>query len=189
MMKKTLLALSACIALPASAAWTLDSEGSSLNFLSTKNAQVTEVHSFDKLEGSLSDAGKLTVEVPLSSVNTNIPLRNTRMQEMLFESGKYPSATFTATVPAELMKLSAGESTTGKVEGELSLHGVTAPATFSVLVSKVSDDEITVATTAPTIVSAADFKLDGGVKALQDVAKLSSITAAVPVTFAVTFTE
>lgn len=188
-MKRTLLALSACIALPASAAWTLDNDTSSLNFLSTKNAQVTEVHSFDELKGSLSDSGKLTVEVPLTSVNTSIPLRNTRMQEMLFETGSYPTATFTATVPSELMKLSAGESTSGKVKGELSLHGVTAPATFSVLVSKLSDGEITVATTAPTLISAADFKLDGGVKALQDVAKLGSITAAVPVTFAVTFTE
>lgn len=188
-MKRMLLAFSACIALPASAAWTLDSDASSLNFLSTKNAQLTEVHSFDELKGSLTNAGELTVDVPLSSVNTNIPLRNTRMQEMLFETDSYPAATFTATVSDELMSLQVGESALGSVEGELSLHGVTAPATFNVMVNKLSDGKITVSTTAPTVVSASAFKLDGGVKALQEIAKLGSITTAVPVTFAVTFTE
>ena len=72
-MERTLLALSACIALPASAAWTLDSDASSLNFLSTKNAQVTEVHSFDELKGSLSDSGKLTGEVPLDCSSGGSP--------------------------------------------------------------------------------------------------------------------
>lgn len=186
-MKRTLLALSACIALPAAANWSIDTDQSSLNFVSTKNAQVTEVHSFDSLSGSLTDAGALTVSVPLSSVNTNIDLRNTRMQEMLFETGSYPEATFTAQVDSALMNLKAGESKMADVKGELDLHGVKAPATFHVVVNKLSDDAMTVTTTAPTVVNAASFKLEGGVKALQDVAKLSSITLAVPVTFSVTF--
>lgn len=189
MMKRTLLALSACIALPASAAWTLDSDTSSLHFLSTKNAQITEVHSFDELSGTLSDGGKLSVTVPLTSVNTSIELRDTRMQEMLFDTTNFANATFTADVPAELMKLKKGSSKTGSVTGELDLHGVKAPATFQVIVSKLANDKLTVSTTAPTVINASSFKLEGGIQALQDVAKLSSITLAVPVTFSVTFEE
>lgn len=185
MIKRTLLVLTACIALPATADWSIDSDNSSLNFLTTKNAQVTEVHSFDALSGKLSNDGKLTVKVPLSSVNTNIDIRNTRMQEMLFETKTYPEATFTATVPDALLTMSAGDSQTASISGEISLHGVTAPATFNVVVNQLSDHTITVATTAPTVINAATFNLDGGVKALQDVAKLASITLAVPVTFSV----
>ena len=189
MYKRALLALSTCVALPVSAAWTLESDTSSLNFLTTKNAQVTEIHSFDSFEGEITDKGELTITVPLSSVNTNIDIRNTRMQEMLFETGSYPNATFTASVPDDLLSLPAGESKVTSVEGEISLHGVTAPATFKVIVNKLSKDALTVATTAPTVINAASFKLEGGVKALQDVAKLSSITLAVPVTFSVTFSQ
>ncbi|MBU3020341.1 YceI family protein [Aestuariibacter sp. A3R04] len=189
MIKRALLALSACVALPVSAAWTLDTDASSLNFLTTKNAQVTEVHSFDRLQGNVSDEGKLTVTVPLSSVNTNIDIRDTRMQEMLFETSSYPNATFSATVPDELISMAAGQSKTTSVEGEINLHGVTAPATFQVVVNKLNDNTLTVATTAPTVISASSFKLEGGVKALQDVAKLNSITLAVPVTFSVAFTQ
>lgn len=57
------------------------------------------------------------------------------------------------------------------------------------IVSKLANDKLTVSTTAPTVINASSFKLEGGIQALQDVAKLSSITLAVPVTFSVTFEE
>lgn len=187
MFKQSVVLLSALLSASAFAQWTLDETQSSLHFMSTKNAQVTEVHRFDALSGSLSDAGVLSVSVPLSSVNTNIAIRNTRMQEMLFEVSKYPTATFTTTLPADLLDMDAGTSQATVVEGELSLHGMTAPVSFSVMVSKLSDDTLQASTIAPTLIGADTFGLKGGVEALQNIAGLQSITFNAPVTFSVTF--
>ena len=85
MFKQSVVLLSGLLSASAFAQWTLDQDNSALHFMSTKNAQVTEVHSFDHFSGKLSDSGTLTIEVPLDSVNTNIPIRNTRMQEMLLK--------------------------------------------------------------------------------------------------------
>ncbi|MEC9262901.1 MAG: YceI family protein [Pseudomonadota bacterium] len=187
MLKQSLVLLSSLLLAPAFADWTVAPEQSSLHFMSTKNAQVTEVHAFEELSGSVSDSGKLMIEVPLSSVNTNIPIRNTRMQEKLFNVAKFPAATFTADVPADLMKLQPGSSTTAKVDGTLSLHGVEAPVSFNVSVSKVSADTMVVNTVSPTLIGAETFGLTAGLDMLQNIAGLKSITQTSPVTFSVTF--
>jgi polyisoprenoid-binding protein YceI len=183
-------ALIACgLAFPAAADWKMDTETSVLHFLSTKNAQVTEVHKFDDFDGSLSDAGKLMVNVDLSSVNTAIDIRNKRMQEMLFQVTKYAQATFEADLPENMMNLKDGEVMNGKVDGILTLHGKAVPTSFSIKASRVSEDTLTVSTTAPTLIKAESFGLAGGVSALQKIAGLKSITTTVPVTFSVTFNQ
>jgi polyisoprenoid-binding protein YceI len=176
-------------AFPSFAQWTLDAEGSSLHFLSTKNAQITEVHSFETLSGSVSATGMLSVEVLLNSVNTAIPIRDTRMQEKLFETSMYPTATFTAQVPDALLNIDDGETAIGAVTGTMAIHGMQAPVTFNVQVSKLDDDKLTVATVAPTIIQAQDFGLKAGIEALQTIAGLNSITFSSPVTFSVTFSQ
>ena len=114
-------AVLACgLAFPAAAVWSLDKDTSSLHFMSTKNAQITEVHQFDNFDGSLSDDGKLMVTVDLSSVNTAIDIRNKRMQEMLFNVAKYADATFQATLPDAMMNVETGTVVSGKVDGILS---------------------------------------------------------------------
>jgi len=183
-------AVLACgLAFPAAADWSLDKDSSALHFMSTKNAQITEVHQFDNFEGSLSDDGKLMVTVDLSSVNTAIDIRNKRMQEMLFNVAKYADATFQATLPDAMMNVETGTVVSGKVDGILSLHGKAVPTSFSVTASKLTDDTMSVTTSSPTLVKADAFGLAEGVAALQKIAGLSSITTTVPVTFSVTFTQ
>ncbi len=187
MLSRSLLLLATCISLPAMAQWKLDAQKSSLNFVTTKNAQVTEVHSFKSLSGSISDDGKVSVVVPLDSVSTNIDLRDTRMKEMLFETGTYPEASFTAELPQYMLETDPGITMHTEVKGEINLHGIEAPVAFKVSVTKLADQTLVVSTSAPTVISAETFGLKGGVDALQTVAGLSSITLAVPVTFSVTF--
>ena len=183
-------ALLACgLAFPAAADWSIDSETSVLHFLSTKNAQVTEVHKFDSFNGTLSDSGKLSVAVDLSSVNTAIDIRNQRMQDMLFNVSKFAQATFEANLPESMMNLKAGEVANGNVDGILVLHGKAVPTSVSVTASKVDEGTLTVSTTAPTLIKAESFGLAEGVAALQKIAGLKSITTTVPVTFAVTFEQ
>ncbi|BFT31973.1 YceI family protein [Alteromonas sp. D210916BOD_24] len=183
-------AMFACgLTFPAAADWTIDGDTSALHFLSTKNAQVTEVHKFDSFDGSLSDDGKLRVIVDLSSVNTAIDIRNTRMQEMLFNVTKYAEASFEATLPDSMMSLKKGQIVNGKVDGILTLHGKAVPTSFAVKASRVSEDVLTVSTSAPTLIKAESFGLANGVAALQKIAGLQSITTTVPVTFSVTFNQ
>lgn len=183
-----LCAIALATAFPVMADWSLVPDASSLNFLTTKNAQVTEVHAFESLSGTLSDSGKLEVVVDLASVNTNIDIRNTRMQEMLFDVANFATASFTATLPDSIIALNAGESISTAIEGTLSLHGKDVVTSFTVQVSKLDDNTFSVTTTQPTLLSASDFGLGAGVEALQKIAGLQSITSTVPVTFTVTFT-
>ena len=177
------------ITCPALADWNIDNNASTLHFMSTKNAQVTEVHKFDKFSGQLSDQGELHVVVDLSSVNTAIDIRDTRMQEMLFKVSEYAEATFDASIPQSMMNLSTGDVVTGNVDGTLSLHGNKVDTRFAVMVSKVNDNTLTVSTVSPTLVKAESFGLSQGIEALRAIAGLKSITTTVPVTFAITLTQ
>jgi len=171
------------------AQWALDNSESSLSFLSTKKAQITEIHSFKKLTGEVSDKGMLSVSVDLTSVATNIPIRDERMQTMLFNTDKFASATFSAKLPAGLQNLAVGAQVSQDVAGKLDLHGVSADVTFSVMASRINQNTLAVTTLKPTVLNAATFGLDGGVEALREIAKLDSITLAVPVSFTATFKQ
>lgn len=189
-MYKSLIA-SLALVLPSVAAadWKLDESASQLHFLSTKNAQITERHSFEALAGTISDSGELTVTVPLTSVNTSIEIRDTRMQEKLFETGNFPRARFSATLADGTLTMQPGDSAIQTVEGAIDLHGKNVATTFDVAVSRLDDATFRVTTVAPTIVNAGDFGLAEGINTLQAIAGLQSITMAVPVTFSVVFEQ
>ena len=76
----------------------LDNTLSTLSFVSVKKGKVGEVHTIDKLSGSLSETGDLVIKLDLSSVNTNIDIRNERMQQHLFETKNNPTATISAKI-------------------------------------------------------------------------------------------
>ena len=54
--------------------WTLSPE-STLRFISTKNTNISEVHHFRSMSGSVTDDGKANVLINLTSVETGIPIR------------------------------------------------------------------------------------------------------------------
>lgn len=169
----------------AMANWQLDLASSSLHFISTKNEHISEMHTFDRLSGGLSDKGELTVDVDLTSVNTMIEIRNTRMQSMLFNVEQFATASFSADLPAEVMALAPGNTLNVQQSGVLSLHGVNADVTFDVRVVRVSESQLLAYTVKPTIINASQFGLTAGVQALQKIAGLNSIGYAVPVSFSV----
>ena len=189
MKKMTLLLLVAStFSLPVQAAWTLNSDDSTLSFISTKAVNVAEVHKFTTLSGGVDDTGNVTVSIALASVDTGIEIRDDRMREMLFDTENYTSATMTAQVNMKMLAtLASGESKTMAVEGELALHGHTIPMTFEVIVARMSDGNLLVMSQKPVVVNAPLFDLADGVEALREVAGLPSISAAVPVSFVLSF--
>jgi len=182
------LLLASCAAMPTHADWVLNSDASTLSFISTKAVNIAEIHSFAMLEGTVDDDGAVRISVDLASVNTGIEIRDDRMREMLFETGSFSRATLTATVDADMLgNLSVGESHSAAIEGQLALHGETVPLTFEVVVTRTGESGLLVASRKPVVVNAPLFGLAEGVERLREVAGLPSISAAVPVSFVLAF--
>ncbi|MEO1034437.1 MAG: YceI family protein [Pseudomonadota bacterium] len=176
------------ISLPALADWTLNPDASKISFTSTKANIAAEVHGFRELSGGVDETGRATLEIRLDSVDTAIEIRDERMREMLFETGKYPLATVSLKLdPATLEGLKPGERNLVTAEAELALHGTMSPVTVEMYVAKLTDKKMIVTSTKPVIVNASTVGLEAGIEKLRNVAGLPSISPAVPVTFALQF--
>ena len=186
LLTSTLLILAAPLSY---AEWTL-SPDSSVKFLSTKNTNITEIHEFTQLSGSVSDKGNAEISIDLTSVETGISIRNERMQSMLFNVSDYTSATVSADLPDTMMlALKNGETATSVLPLTLELHGERKEIEADVLATAAADGHVIVTTQSPVLVNAGDFKLAKGVEALREVAGLDRISTTVPVTFTLLFTE
>jgi polyisoprenoid-binding protein YceI len=169
--------------------WTVDRAQSQLNFMSIKKTSIAENHVFQSFSGRITDAGALQLSIDLSSVDTNIEIRNQRMRDYLFDVANYATAAFTAQVDMQAVEtLSVGQSQQMQVVGQLSLHGQTVPTTLDLMVSKLAADKLFVTTAKPVIVQADQFDLTKGIDKLMALAKLPSISHAVPVSFYLTLT-
>ncbi len=167
-----------------STAWRLNNDFSSLSFVSIKAADIGESHVFDRLSGSLSAGGEFRLEIDLSSVNTAIPIRDQRMMEHVFEG---TTADITGTVPmTEIQSLVPGQSLRTQLQGTLNLNGQKTPIGTEVLVTRVNQQGgLMVATTRPVLLNAQALGIHEGVKVLQNLAGLPSISQSVPVTFVI----
>lgn len=168
--------------------WVLRSDASSVTFLSTKNARITETHGFGKIAGHIAAEGAATLTIDLASVETQIPIRNERMRDMLFEVAKFPEAQVRLQLDAAaLQQLSVGTLRTWPVQAKLSLHGVTQSINTELLVVGLAQGGVFVTTPQPILLTVDDYGLKAGLSALQTVAKLDSITPVVPVMLSLIF--
>lgn len=178
------------LSLPALAQWQLVNEQSQFHFISIKKDTVAETHLFKQLSGAVDKQGKVIFTVDLNSVETNIPIRNQRMTEFLFNTATFATATFSTNVDTALLaSLKAGESTELELTGTVDLHGIQQPITSKVLVLKKHNGDLFVVNQQPIIINAQSYNLTGGVNKLKELASLPSISFAVPVTFNLTFTQ
>ena len=176
----TLLAALLSIA-PAHADWMVQ-DTSQIGFVSIKNNSIGENNAFQRVSGSISEAGMVAVAIDLTSVETGVGIRNERLQTMLFDVASFPSATVKATLsPAQVMALRGGGTVTESVALDVSLYGTTVSKTAELLVS-VLDDGVRVTSTQPIMITAQDFGLESGVAALQKIAGLSAISRSIPIT-------
>jgi len=188
---KKLLALTLLIFVPFSAyaQWDLNNDSSSVHFISVKKASVGEVHTFSKISGSINN-GKASVKIDLSSVETNIPVRNERMKSMLFNIANFSTASISSEIMInQLTNMKTGSIHHAKMDFDVKLHGVTKLIQIDVQIIKLNPHTVLVASTAPFILKAKDFQLAEGIEALRNIAKLPSISTAVPVSFSLVFTK
>ncbi|MGR8920463.1 MAG: YceI family protein [Gammaproteobacteria bacterium] len=180
-----ILALALSLLAPAAGAagWRIDPAASQVSFVSVKNGKIGETHRFGSVAGTLGGDGRATLYVNLDSVDTGIDIRNERMRDMLFETKRFARARATARIdPATVTGLEPGARLEHTLDFSLDLHGHTVAMHGEVAVTALDGGRLLVATRAPVIVDAAAFDLGAGVEALREVAKLASISLAVPVT-------
>ena len=172
----------------ARAEWELDTTRSKVNFISIKNNQVGEVHSFTSLAGFIGATGKIQLAINLDSVDTLIEVRNERMRELLFETVKFPTAKITAqTDPRLLAEVASGGVLTTDLPITLLLHDKEKILTLPMVIVGEGDGSLRVFGAQPVLINAADFGLEGGVKALREIAGLEAISNSVPVTVQLMF--
>ncbi|MFC3185743.1 YceI family protein [Shewanella intestini] len=191
-MNKSLILLPMCLMAFAanSADWSINNTLSKVSFISTKKVNIAEVHSFNAVSGTLSSKGEFELTIPLNTVSTGIEIRNQRMQTMLFEVNKFPQLVLKAKVNPQLIdSLSQGETLITQVNANINLHGIQADKEINVVVTKLSDSQMQVTSFQPIIVNANDFGLAKGIEKLQQVAGLSSISLAVPVSFVLSLSK
>lgn len=173
----------------ASAQWTLSNEASTLSFVTVKADHVAEVHTFDELSGAIGKDGSVSIEIALASVNTLVPIRNERMQSMLFETDLFPRATITSQINSDgLANMALGSSEEIGLDFTVELHNQSQTYNATVLVSR-QEAGLVATTLKPIVVNAESFDLVAGVEALREVAGLPSISRAVPVSFTVVFED
>jgi polyisoprenoid-binding protein YceI len=185
-----ILSFSIIITAPAYSEWKVESSKSSLTFVSIKKDTVGENHRFKNFSGGINDKGLANISIDLSSVDTNIAIRDQRMAEYLFETAKFAKANFSVQLNQnEIDVLASGSSKIMSLKGSLDLHGQQQEVTVNVMVMKLSEKNMVVTTLQPIIIKAEDFSLVAGINKLKSLANLPSIAYTVPVSFVVTFTQ
>jgi polyisoprenoid-binding protein YceI len=186
--KFCLFILLSVFAMSVQAGYQLDSSKSSLHFVSIKKGTVGEVHSFEELNGSISDEGVANVNIELASVKTNIDIRDGRMKSLLFETDVFPTAGVSVKIDAaQLASIEVGDVVTMPLALTLDLHGISKVIQTELQIIGLGGGILLVNTMKPVMLNAFDYRLDVGIKKLMEVANLPSIASAVPVSFSLVF--
>lgn len=187
------LLLTACTVveprLPVNKGWQLDPSNSRIDLFVVKADQVGENFQLSPLTGSVSTEGQAQITVPLSSIQTGLPVRNARMEKYLFESDKYPDLSIKTFIqPKAIAELQEGKHQAAfETDANVSLHGLTRTVPVHFLVTRLGADRVLVQSDKPIAIRAEQFGMNGGVEKLRDLAGLSNITPVVAVTFSLQF--
>lgn len=159
---------------PFKGGWQLDTARSVLTFQSVKNNKVVENSGFASFTGAIDEAGSATVKVQLDSVDTGIDLRNVRMRFLFFETYQFPEATITAKIDvARLGDLTETRRARLPLDFDMTLHGVTKSLKTDVIVTRMSNAEVAVASAAPLPIGVALFGMEENVLKLEEAAKVN----------------
>lgn len=173
----------------ARADWSIDTERSVLTFTSIKAADIAENHRFVKFTGLVHGDGSVEATVFLDSAATGIDIRDQRLRDLLFKVSTYPTAQLTTKVPLETLATPTGQSVDVDLQAEIEIYGTKQPITLPVRVIRLGPSDAAVISRSPVIVNAVAFGMSEGIESLRQIAGLSAISSAVPVTFFLHMTE
>lgn len=161
--------------------WMLNPEYSNISIVTTKNNSISEVSSFNKFSGNIDANGQFNLSIDLASLETNIPVRNERIQKHLFQTDLYPTADIhTQLKPEDL------NNGVHKLSFDVDLHGISGIISAEFMVFEQNGNKV-VTLHKPLVIRAADFGLENGITTLRNIAKLNSIDFTVPIHVVLSF--
>ncbi|MDE1351610.1 YceI family protein [Vibrio aestuarianus] len=190
-MKKVLSTLAMTLSLFSSASiatdnFTLDSNFSSVSFATIKKQYIVEPAMIKTLSGTLDSNGQFNVSIDLNGIDTGIKIRDTRINEIFFESDKYSLVK----VSGKVDWVSSGEGSHKiNVPAEVTVFGKTNSIEFPVIILNAGDT-VMVSSSSPVIIDAGDFGIPS--KNLADLAATVGgieISDRVPLTINLTFNK
>jgi len=161
--------------------WKLNTAYSNIAIITTKNDSISEVSAFNSFSGTINKNNFLSIEINLKSLETNITIRNQRIQKHLFQSDLYPTADIHTQLKPE--DLTPGVHT---ITFDVDLHGVSGILTAEFMVFEQFGNKV-ITLHAPLIIKAEDFALEHGIVTLRKLAKLNSIDFTVPINLVLSF--
>lgn len=168
------------------ATWSSVDDASVVAFGSVKKDTVGEVHHFETVSGTVSEAGVVEVSIDLASVETNIDIRNERIGAHVF--GDATTATLLGKIDMdEVSDLAIGDMAIVDLEGTLSFAGASVDVEAEMLVARLGEDRVLVTTADFIWLSTEDLGINAGIDKLMELAKLPGITRATPVSVRMVF--
>jgi len=183
---KKLFCLLPLLSFSAFADWQLQEPQSSVTFVSTKQTHFREVHQIQKFDVEVQNQKDVVIKLDLSSVESGIPIRNERMQKMLFDVADFRFASLKFTLPESLDSITKAKQM--QLKANLTIKDKTVPVSLDILITK-SHGEVVATLLKPVIIQAAQFGLKEGIDALQKIAGLKSIGYSVPVYATITLAK
>ncbi|MEC7308075.1 YceI family protein [Vibrio crassostreae] len=188
-MNQTLSKLSIALALFSSASFSsdnyiLDSNLSSVGFATIKGQFIVEPATINSISGMLDSNGQFNLSINLKGIETGIPIRNTRLNEIFFESARHSPAKVAGKVDLPLLKEGSHKI---DVPAEITLFGKTKLIKFPVVILN-TDDTVMVSSSAPVVIAASDFGIpSSNLTALAATVGGINISDRVPLTLNLTF--
>lgn len=161
--------------------WSLEPSLSSLDFASTKNAKVTEKHSFAKISGSLLSNNQFVLTIDLSSVNASIEIRNERINKHIFNTEKHKKAMVIGQFDLFDIPMK-GQSIESILQANLYFQNLRLPISVNVTIEN-QGEQLVVSSNKAIILSAETLQITEGVDTLKGLANLKSISPEFPVSF------
>lgn len=159
-----------------------------ISFVSTKidkkSNHIEEIGEFTQYSGLFNKLGELLLKIDLSSVKTDIVIRDDRLRDWLFNVDEFTTAVVTTTLDADTInELKVGETMQLTQPFVLEMHGHTVDLVADLTITRESDTLMLVETNTPIKLDVKKFDMSEGIQRLTDIMGLSGIDNVVPVTF------
>lgn len=167
--------------------WALSPQESNISYGSIKNDTVGEINHFNTISGSINTDGKVDISIDLTSIETNIDIRNKRILKHVFDTA-FPTAKLTANIDINTIKsLPIGATTLIDTTGRLLILNNEIEIETSFFVARLDNDRFVAMSDEMIMLKTAELGVDAGIDILQQLAKLNNITRIVPVNLRLVF--
>lgn len=164
--------------------YALDTDLSSVSFATIKKQYIVEPANISHLSGTLDDKGDFDIAIDVSSVDTGVQIRDSRLNEILFKSAIHPKVKVKGKVDLANLKDGSFKMT---IPVDVEFWGHTKVVEFPVVILK-SNDYLMVSSSSPVVLSISDIGIpDSNLIELASKAGGISISDRVPVTISLMF--